>query len=61
MEVLIVALAVFIILFWLASAFLAMGIALVYLFIVTGILPWWAIIPMIAGWIWWLGGERSDQ
>ncbi len=56
-----VGLALFFILFSVGAGIIAMGMAFGYLIIVTGIFPWWVIIPVIAGWIWWLGGQTDPE
>ncbi len=56
-----VALALFFILFSLSAGFIAIGMAFGYFIIVTGILPWWVIIPVLVGWFWRLGGQAESE
>lgn len=55
-----VALALLFIGFSMGAGFLAVGMALGYVLIVTSVLPWWVIVTGLAAWVWWLGGKAPE-
>ncbi len=56
-----VAIALFFIFFSLASGFLALGMALGYIIIVTTVAPGWLLVLVGVGVIWHLGSEESHR